>query len=989
GCGGVSQVRAAGSPFYDVEVLARIGDEVAGEDVATTYLATIDPQVCGNDLGRAVFVGVVSDTGGTRFWNNLIANASVTGGLHRLQNIDSHPASTWPGEYYEDPHLNNSNLVVVTYFTGDTGNGELTGAIGGTYDVDVVGGTDSNLTASYRLVFDGVCRECLGGPPGSVCLDGHALTMDDEGNVVIVGIRSADTSTCNYQDTDPNYLYINPPDTNLAWSSVAQLKDGTTGFGVPMAGRGPTTILKEGLPGAEDIVRVKDTGEKTVLASVAGGWSDLGAMPGISADGTVSVFGGTEPGGAPGIYIRILHPNWPGATNALVVGSNTFVAVDDATNIIGFASYEFQTNRLQVIREDVGGDGDIVGDRLTIAFIATPSAPSLSNPTLPGTTPMLFSGAKGLWTIELDVERELLDTNSIVINPRGVKPVLQVGDTLEGAAVTDIRLWDGLSRAAVEADGSPRQTLDGRPVAGDHLLTFWVDTSAGAKVVRASLRDRDDDGLPDHWEAPGGGIDMDRDGTVDLDLSAWGASVDHKDLFLEVDWLKNRTAGVSGRWRPGPYGRALQATVDFFGRAPVLNPDATTGVVIHIDGGPGSDPDYGYDYSYNTGTGNLQGGDEIAEQGTGESIDIIHIYDQFPNQVPGLRVRSIHDIKNAYFGTTDKRARELAFRYAVFGDALDIVTWTNGAPYVGQVAWSTSDRLIATTVPPALSGTIRITEGRGAGQVRELDLFGTYSNVLRVIRPWTIIPDASSRFVLFIDPSGEAEVTIRPSPNLHSLPGNDLIITMNSFGLTPDGRFASSLLQYRTLCHELGHTLGLRHGGIDNCQYSGDRYLSIMSYSHQTRTSTNQPVSYRCSAPVVVTTNLPLVNSFSTVGDPTFADWPVIQCSPYDNLASVGNTYQLGVGAEDDDHEFGVFDYLETFGELPDLALPVIEVLLPGPSTNIAPGGTLDVELRVTDESELHGVRVAFDIDGDGVTNGVGERVDALSLGGGLYAASF
>ena len=105
-------------------------------------------------------MGVVSDTGGTRFWNNLIANASVTGGLHRLQNIDSHPASTWPGEYYEDPHLNNSNLVVVTYFTGDTGNGELTGAIGGTYDVDVVGGTDSNQTASP------VCRPTTARPTG-------------------------------------------------------------------------------------------------------------------------------------------------------------------------------------------------------------------------------------------------------------------------------------------------------------------------------------------------------------------------------------------------------------------------------------------------------------------------------------------------------------------------------------------------------------------------------------------------------------------------------------------------------------------------------------------------------------------------------------------------------------------------------------------------------------------------------------------------------
>lgn len=64
-----------------------------------------------------------------------------------------------------------------------------------------------------------------------------------------------------------------------------------------------------------------------------------------------------------------------------------------------------------------------------------------------------------------------------------------------------------------------------------------------------------------------------------------------------------------------------------------------------------------------------------------------------------------------------------------------------------------------------------------------------------------------------ISPGGMAE-----------LPGDDFIITL----INPNPRQGD---QGRTIMHELGHTLGLRHGGNDNVNYKPN-YFSVMNYMH-------------------------------------------------------------------------------------------------------------------------------------------------------------
>jgi Tol biopolymer transport system component len=96
-------------------------------------------------------------------------------------------------------------------------------------------------------------------------------------------------------------------------------------------------------------------------------------------------------------------------------------------------------------------------------------------------------------------------------------------------------------------------------------------------IVAGASEDADGDGLLDNWERYG--LDADGDGAIDVDLPAMGARVDHKDLFVEVDWMQ----AADHSHEP------LQATWDplwrAFDQAPVANPDGVQGIKLHVDTG--------------------------------------------------------------------------------------------------------------------------------------------------------------------------------------------------------------------------------------------------------------------------------------------------------------------------------------------------------------------------------------------------------------------
>jgi uncharacterized repeat protein (TIGR01451 family) len=90
--------------------------------------------------------------------------------------------------------------------------------------------------------------------------------------------------------------------------------------------------------------------------------------------------------------------------------------------------------------------------------------------------------------------------------------------------------------------------------------------------------DSDGDGLLDTWETIG--FDADGDGSVDIDLPGMGARANHKDLFLEFDWMTGEA----------PTQEAIQAMKQAFAAAPVnaggvANPDGLPGINLWVDTG--------------------------------------------------------------------------------------------------------------------------------------------------------------------------------------------------------------------------------------------------------------------------------------------------------------------------------------------------------------------------------------------------------------------
>jgi hypothetical protein len=338
--------------------------------------------------------------------------------------------------------------------------------------------------------------------------------------------------------------------------------------------------------------------------------------------------------------------------------------------------------------------------------------------------------------------------------------------------------------------------------------------------LRAAQLDSDSDGLFDHWERDG--IDIDRDGTADLNLAEMGAQVLRKDLFLEIDWLKDDTTTARTF---SPDAAAVDFLVNTFAAAPLANPDGTNGITVHVDGGAG--------LSRNLDMGSPQGGDEITQAGSGNHIHVLYFGQEgsvtYPGQIDAhgrpIVTRSVESIKENFFGTADRWARELAFRYVVFGDR-------HSTPATGS--------------------------------------------------------------------SGKGEITWFNAASQHTMPGNDFVVTLQgepdppTLAVPPGGPAGTpatiptppGFQHGQTLVHELGHTLGLRHGGVDGvtttppnwashvpARYKPD-YRSLMNYAYQFGVSPDGT----------------LVRSYSSPGDAVFNDWLSIQLGFARYFDNLGNT---------------------------------------------------------------------------------------------------
>jgi hypothetical protein len=173
-----------------------------------------------------------------------------------------------------------------------------------------------------------------------------------------------------------------------------------------------------------------------------------------------------------------------------------------------------------------------------------------------------------------DTQANVISVNTVF----GVTPGAAAGTTYDGATP----LLTAVS--PLDAPGQVTITLTITDL-GDSIYdsTAFVDNFRwfyGLSCTPGADADSDGDGLLDDWET--NGIDFDKDGTVDLDLPAFGADPLHKDIFVEIDYMV--LGGVGGHTHK-PKAAALQTVIDAFDNAPLTNPDGTNGVHLHVDAG--------------------------------------------------------------------------------------------------------------------------------------------------------------------------------------------------------------------------------------------------------------------------------------------------------------------------------------------------------------------------------------------------------------------
>jgi uncharacterized repeat protein (TIGR01451 family) len=178
----------------------------------------------------------------------------------------------------------------------------------------------------------------------------------------------------------------------------------------------------------------------------------------------------------------------------------------------------------------------------------------------------------------IPVTIEVLDADSFLAAPDDVMDIDSADNATDLNLILDLTTgdWTGdvpLNQGWSLGDGDTGESCCSGLFEGGEQARIFFDIS-----TLSTSGDADGDGLLDGWETRG--LDADADGTIDVDLPAFGADPNHKDLFLEFDWMTGE--------------EPAQAEIDLmkaaFTAAPVNaggtnNPDGQPGINLWVDTG--------------------------------------------------------------------------------------------------------------------------------------------------------------------------------------------------------------------------------------------------------------------------------------------------------------------------------------------------------------------------------------------------------------------
>jgi len=357
-----------------------------------------------------------------------------------------------------------------------------------------------------------------------------------------------------------------------------------------------------------------------------------------------------------------------------------------------------------------------------------------------------------------------------------------------------------------------------------------------AVIVNTTAQDADDDGIVDSWESSdSSGSLLDPNGVPLPDLYAMGARSNKKDLFVEIgrtvlnETYANPFQGSVSPHDHMPSAAALAMVGDAFKRAPVTNPNGTTGIAVHFDvgnhyqDGIATNPAAPYVIPFKHADGTActapDAGDHTFDVNClargGESIIetacVPNAANNFHCQFPGYR---------------------------------GVVGWKTGFRFLRDQPLddptTAADESNCAAAPISCSRRF----DRNRKDIFHYALFPHALGVQRLDDPNTLSDESVAG-----NPATPVPVGVSGTGDGGGSGGGDLMVTLGFW----DNFVGTDFQQGSTLMHELGHNLGLRHGPtyvsnglvtVQNCQ---PNYESVMNYAFQvhglTVKTTNVPVN--------------------------------------------------------------------------------------------------------------------------------------------------
>jgi VCBS repeat-containing protein len=371
-----------------------------------------------------------------------------------------------------------------------------------------------------------------------------------------------------------------------------------------------------------------------------------------------------------------------------------------------------------------------------------------------------------------------------------------------------------------------------------------------AIVYETPVKDTDGDGLLDAWETSPPPVDP--FGQPLPDLAAMGATPDHQDVFVEVGYMKTGDTSYGGVGKPAhshlPTPAAIDLIGDAFGKAPVANPDGSTGIRLHVDVGP----DYPQCAPDEMVDGTCAGPsfppctpEEVAKH-TCWSTDYV---------VPANLARGGEWLDESITTPACDRGSDEPLWKCQFQQHPGTVGWKTGFQYI-------KDQILSG--PPADPADPITGEDPcdvpGNTCVRRFDRnrsdafhYAFFAHAVGMPKSKNACLDASQPGIPVEKPDEGGTCpaplienplffTPRTNSGIGDFPGRDVLVTLGAFSDRYGRPGGTDFMVASTWFHELGHNMDLRHGAWQdtdlkvrpgpNCVPT---YLSAMNYLYQLR----------------------------------------------------------------------------------------------------------------------------------------------------------